>query len=1038
MIRRALVVITLLAAGLHASPEQPPASRTHEVRLNGHIFTLPADFEIELAAAPPVVLRPIEADFDEQGRLYVTDSSGSNEPVEVQVRKKPHRVLRLEDTTGTGRFDKSTVFADRLMFPEGAMWRDGSLYVAAVPSIWKLTDTTGAGRADRRQEWFRGKTTTGCANDLHGPYAGPDGWIYWCKGAFARQAYERPGRKPFVTRAAHIFRCRPDGTGIEPVMNGGMDNPVEVAFTPGGERIFTTTFFQHPGGGQRDGLVHAIYGGVYGKDHDVIHEHPWTSPHLMPVLTQMGAAAPCGLIRYEGDLLGSEFRDNLFVCQFNMHKVSRHVLESVGATFRTHDEDFLVAGDLDFHPTDILEDADGSLLVIDTGGWYKLCCPTSQLRKPDLLGAIYRIRRRGMRRVDDPRGLKLAWNSMKPAELATLLGDPRPAVRKRAITTLAGRGTDALAALTVVLMENPAPEARRNALWALTRIDAAGARQAVRKGLADRDTTVRQVALHSISLWRDHEALPELLRIIETGFAPNRRAAAEAIGRLGDPAAVPVLLKTLSKPHERVLEHSLTYALIEIDNPSATAAGLASPDVLTRRAALTALDQMDGGHLDASTVAKDLASADVQMKETTWWIAGRHPDWGGTVAGFLRARLASTELSPAEREELTNQLARFARSRPVQDLLAQRLRDSHSPVERHTILAAMARSGLKQAPRAWMDALTQLLRSSDASLLSDAVAVARALPAPPHADQLAAALLHIGHDDHVPVAVRLNALAALPGGLVQVGSRLFEFLKGQLSEEQPVAVRGAAADVLAGAKLSRDQLLQLADTVKSAGPLELNRLLEAFGQSTDEAVGRRLIVALKESPARAGLREDMLKPKLAKFGPGVHKQAEELYALLAADTAQQRAHLEDLLHRTRGGDARRGQLVFNSRKAACSSCHAIGYLGGHIGPDLTRVGQIRSERDLLESIVYPSASFVRSYEPMLVVTKSGKTYNGLVHKDAPDEIVLILGADQQVHIPRSQIDEMQPGKVSIMPAGLDKQLSVQELADLVAFLKACK
>ena len=56
----------------------------------------------------------------------------------------------------------------------------------------------------------------------------------------------------------------------------------------------------------------------------------------------------------------------------------------------------------DFHPTDVIEDADGSLLVIDTGGWYKLCCPTSQLAKPDVLGAIYRIQRTGQARLGDP------------------------------------------------------------------------------------------------------------------------------------------------------------------------------------------------------------------------------------------------------------------------------------------------------------------------------------------------------------------------------------------------------------------------------------------------------------------------------------------------------------------------------------------------------------------------------------------------------------------------------------------------------------
>ena len=137
--------------------------------------------------------------------------------------------MRLEDTNGDGRFDKSIVFADRMMFPEGALWYDGSLYVSAPPSIWKLTDTNGDGVADQREEWFEGKTLTNCANDLHGPYLGPDGWIYWCKGAFAEQTHPREGKPPLVTRASHIFRRKPGSAFAEPVMVGGMDNPVDVS-----------------------------------------------------------------------------------------------------------------------------------------------------------------------------------------------------------------------------------------------------------------------------------------------------------------------------------------------------------------------------------------------------------------------------------------------------------------------------------------------------------------------------------------------------------------------------------------------------------------------------------------------------------------------------------------------------------------------------------------------------------------------------------------------------------------------------------------
>src|SRR4051812_47446629 len=403
---RRLAVLLAVALCAPFSSDRP-AAKTHTVTLNGHTFTLPAGFTIELAAKTPLVDRPIAADLDDEGRLFVADSSGSNEKVNVQLEKRPHRIVRLEDTDGDGVYDKRTVFADKMMFPEGVMCREGHVYVAAPPSIWRLTDTDNDGVADKRDEWFKGKTLTGCANDLHGPYAGPDGWIYWCKGAFAEQRYKREGRKDLITKAAHVFRARPDGSGIEPVMTGGMDNPVDVVFLPSGERVFSTTFFQHPGNGLRDGLVHAIYGGVYGKEHAVLDNHPRTGPDLMPVLSHFGAAAPAGLHRYESLSFGSEDQDNLFAVQFNMAKVSRHVLTPNGSTYRSRDEAFVVSSNRDFHPTDVIEDADGSLLIIDTGGWYKLCCPTSQLSKPDVLGAIYRVRKKDAPKVADPRGGKI-------------------------------------------------------------------------------------------------------------------------------------------------------------------------------------------------------------------------------------------------------------------------------------------------------------------------------------------------------------------------------------------------------------------------------------------------------------------------------------------------------------------------------------------------------------------------------------------------------------------------------------------------------
>ncbi|SIO24983.1 putative membrane-bound dehydrogenase domain-containing protein [Singulisphaera sp. GP187] len=1019
------------------------AATAGEFKLNGRTFTLADGFEMELIAGPPLVDRPITADFDEQGRLYVSDSSGSNDPVAKQVVDRTHRILRLEDSDGDGRYDKRTVFADRMMFPEGTMWHDGSLYVAAPPSLWKLTDTDGDGVADQRTEWFQGKTLTGCANDLHGPYLGLDGWIYWCKGAFAEQTYERPGRSPFVTKAAHIFRRRPEGSRIESVMTGGMDNPVDVVFTPGGERIFTTTFLQNPGGGRRDGLIHAIYGGVYGKVHDaVLDPHPKTGPDLMPPLTHLGAAAPSGLTRYDSDAFGPGYRDNLFAALFNMQKVTRHVLEPSGATFTTRDEDFLVSpeADHDFHPTDVLDDADGSLVVLDTGGWYKLCCPTSQIGKPNVLGAIYRVRRKGAARIDDPRGLKLEWAKSTPDELVKRLDDPRSAVRARAIHLLGKQGEPAVSVVAEAIRGGRSAELRRNAVWAATRVDRPEARAAVRVALADTDETVRLAAIHSASVWRDRDALAPLLVVLKEKVAANRRAAAEALGRIGGQGVVSALLEAAGEPSDRVLEHSLTYALIEIADPSGTAAGLQSQNVRTRRAALVALDQMEGGGLKAEDIASGLASTDPLVRETASWIAGRHPEWAGALVGSFRQRLNEQGKMPAGDDELSAQLARLARSAPIQELLGEPLPDAAaSRGTKLTALHAMAGSGLRDAFSAWEPGLIAVISGNDLALTRQAIATTRTLQTPKTRSRpLASALLQVASRETTPADVRLEALAAVPGGLPEVDAVLLTFLQGELAPDRSVAIRSAAADVLANARLTVEQLAALTDTVQGAGPLEIDRLLSGFEQSHDEEVGLKLVKALEQSPARTTLRVETIKPRLAKYSAKVQASAEGLYAGLNADAASQKARLEGFLAKLDGGDVRRGQAVFNSTRAACVSCHAIGYLGGKVGPDLTHIGKIRTERDLLEAILFPSASFVRSFEPLSIATKDGKIFNGLPRKETPDEIVLATGPDQEARIARDEIEEIRPGSVSVMPAGLDQQLSAKELADLIAFLKACQ
>jgi putative heme-binding domain-containing protein len=536
------------------------------------------------------------------------------------------------------------------------------------------------------------------------------------------------------------------------------------------------------------------------------------------------------------------------------------------------------------------------------------------------------------------------------------------------------------------------------------------------------------------------KAVPELIKLLQSDVLHHRRAAAEALGRMGQRAAVEPILSAAATPHDRVLEHSLIYALIEIADPSATAAGLQSASAHTRRAALIALDQMPGGNLNPLDVAALLSHSDPRIKDTAAWIVQRHADWGDALGSCFREHLVATDVDEADRSDLERLLARLARAESVQQLLAKCLEDASLPhAARRTALRAMAQAGLREVPTPWASAVAQILANGDVELVHEAVLAARTLTVRDEdGAALAKGLLAVACNAHQPDELRLAALAAIPGGLVEVDADVFDFLRANLSPDQAIGSRMAAADVLSHAKLTSAQLVALCEGIKMVGPLEANRIVEAYAECTDVEIGQRLVAALEASTARRGLHVEMLKTVLSKFPAVVRERAEMLYAKMNEDASHERERLDALLASLHEGDIRRGQRVFHSTKAACAACHAIGYMGGNSGPDLTRIGQIRAERDLLEAIVFPNASFARSYEPVSVVTAQGRIFNGVVRHDAADEIVLATGPKEEVRIAREDVEGIHPSQVSIMPSGLEQQLSTQELADLVTFLKACK
>nr|WP_161501429.1 PVC-type heme-binding CxxCH protein [Rhodopirellula sp. SM50] len=742
---RVLVALAILCTCLRAKGAET-------VSLAPHTFTIPDGYELQRVAAPPLVQRPMHMYFDDSGVLYVTDSSGNTDKAPVQLKDPQHRVLRLVDRDSDGVFDESTVFADKLPLPEGILVHDGSVYVGAPPHIWKLSDTNGDDVADERTVWFDGGSIENCGNDMHGPYFGPDGFFYWCKGAFAPQEHELANGKTRTSRAAHIYRARPDGSQLERVITGGMNNPVGLAFHPSGERFLSGTFFDLSQPGRRDGVLHTVYGGKYGrKNPRVLAPHP-DSGGLLPILSQLGPAAPSGVVMPQSHAAG--LKGDLVCTEFNTRRLSRHRLTKSGSSYSSEVSTLLESDLTDFHPTDVIEDADGSLLVADTGSWYMICCPTSKIAKPDILGAIYRLQKKEASESEDPRGLELDWSDPQVEWLA----DQRPAVVKRATDALASDANiDALRKAT----------ARVPAVWSLHRIPGEAARNAIREFLSADEPDVRAAAIHSVALWRDQAAAESLIKLLSDDDPRIRRLAAMALGRIGESEAVEPLLTVGASERDPFLKHAIVYALFEIGDR-------------------------------------------------------------------------------------------------------------------------------------------------------------RSLPT--------------GH----PLSKQLRNMWKIDG-------------QNEKQDDFPEILPAAIATV---------------------------------------------------DPAK------------------VDSQAQRLVELAA--------YLPN-------GNAQRGAKLFaNQEKSKCTICHLKGEKGVRLGPDLTRIGAIRSERDLLEAIVYPSATIARYHETVNVLTEDGKVVSGLLVKETVDKMFLSSGEGVVQSVEFGEIEEARYSSVSLMPDGLDKILKPEEIADLVAYLKESK
>jgi len=1048
MMRRSLFVSLILVAlrlacdSNHAAADQPTMVQSRIGAIN---FSIPDGYQLEQVADDSMTTWPMLVDWAPNGDLLVVESGGVGTPIEEHNKQLLHRVVRLADSNGDGRFDRRTIVADRLPFTQGVLCVGDDVLIASPPVIYRLSQPDDAGVYQQRDVWFDGQTITGCANDLHGPFLGHDGWIYWCKGAFAEQTHELLSGQHLTSTAAHIFRRRLEGGKIEPVMTGGMDNPNGFVMLPNGERFFTSTFLHHPGGGKRDGIVHSVYGGLHGKSHHVLDGH-WRTGPLLPVTVEMGAAAPAGLCHWQTP--ASLFKTSgevLVGALYNLQKVTAHQLVPVGASYQTRDIDLVVADRIDFHPTDVLPDADGSLLIVDTGGWYDLCCPTSRVDQKAANGGIYRLSRVASTRESLSPDHRQPKDETGVDDLLDRLVDTRRWVARRVLLGLASLNPPTQAAAAEQLIErinDPTfPVAQRLAwLWGLSCLETDTATEFLVSILKVEEPELVVAACHAVSVNRRRATVKDLEWLV-TSDRPLavRRAAAEALGRMGDPTSAKVLLTAAAQDmSDRHWQHSVTYALLELQGGEAARSLLAQPSSSEWQSltAVLVLDQLDlADEIPADRLLPLVASGDLMIRHLATEVLAKHPDWASTFGHLLGQWFQDPQRDP---QGLVAVVAGWRQQAEVKRLIQEWLQQvsAGAPDLEQRLLQVLSVYRHQRLESEWEDLLAAWINRANPDVQLDITRlIGQCLVAEngPLSQTLRQQAL-----SETDLTRQLEFLAALPQASRLNAPGLEENLLQGLEAEEPLlrAQAAAALDRLMVDASTANRLLQRLDrqTINTIMPV-----IVAISRVHQDQLDKELLTWLPTLPLAKTISFDQLRNLYRDRSPELQALAEQAIATMQRSPDDITAKVQEILEQLPEGDALAGLQVFHGSKANCSACHRLGYVGGELGPELSTIGNSRSRAALLEGILFPNARLEQGYRTTKILTVDGRVYTGLVGKQVDaNSFLLQISADQSVVIRHDEIELQEPGTVSIMPSGIGDVLTPQELADLLAILEAAR
>ncbi len=643
-------------------------------------FVLPPGFRIDLVAAEPEILKPLNMAFDARGRLWVTVTQEYPYPAPAD-RTPGDAVKILEDRNGDGRADKVTTFADGLNIPIGIYPYGRGAIVYGIPHIWYLEDTDGDDVADRRTKLYG---PMGYERDTHGMNnafrRGFDGWLYACHGFNNETRVSGADGHEIHMQSGNTYRMRLDGARVEH-FTWGQVNPFGMTIDANFD-LFTADCHSKP----VYQLVRDGYYPSFGKPHDGLG-------FISPMMEHLhNSTAIAGVARYSATQFPEPFRQNLFSGNVMTSRINRNSLIERGSTLVCREEaDFLETTDPWFRPVDICLGPDGALYIADFYnriiGHYEV--PLDHPGRDRTSGRIWRV-------TYAPEGAappdsRFDISQATAAQLIELLDDDNLTRRMLALDQLSDRlGPSCQAELRAAATNSPSAQVRALAMWGLHRIGALS-EDVLRPLLADSSSYVRLHALKAAS--ETAQWSPELAELVRAGLDDShpfaRRAAADALGRHPQIDAAADLLETL----------------------------LAVPaeDALLRqnvRIALRNQLRASGG------LARLAAQAEPQARRELVTIALGFSD--ETVAAFLLDYLAKHEVEAAEAAEWIRHAASCAGPAEVEALVRfARLHFSRSS-EMQLALLDSIRRGLEQRQAALPELVRTWAQELALSLAPDA------------------------------------------------------------------------------------------------------------------------------------------------------------------------------------------------------------------------------------------------------------------------------------------------------------------------------